>query len=119
MKKMLTATALMLTLAIPGLALASGGALKPGEKVKLCEKQGAYSLLVGHEKCDGVKTHGKIKAIKDGKVEVDVKGKMVTVDEPMAPAAKTMEKTTAPAKADTKMDSKTMAPATAPATDKK
>jgi hypothetical protein len=82
MKKIATAAALIVALTIPGLALASGP--KVGDKVNLCEKQGAYTLLNATDKCDGHKVDGSLKAIKDGKLELDVKGKKVTVDQPKA-----------------------------------
>lgn len=82
MKKIASATALIVALAIPGLALASGP--KVGDKLNLCEKQGAYTLVQGQDKCDGTKVDGSLKAIKDGKMEVDVKGKKVMVNLPKA-----------------------------------
>ncbi|MBI4799940.1 MAG: hypothetical protein HY794_14685 [Desulfarculus sp.] len=92
MKKIASATALIVALAIPGLAFAS--APKVGDKLNLCEKQGAYTLMQAKDKCDGNKVDGSLKAIKDGKMEVDVKGKKVMVDLPKAVDSKA-----APAKA--------------------
>ena len=82
MKKIATAAALIVALTIPGLALASGP--KVGDKLNLCEKQGAYTLLDAKAKCDGHKVDGSLKAIKDGKLEVEVKGKKVLIDQPKA-----------------------------------
>ena len=84
MKKAATAAAMVLALSLPGLALAGG--LKAGDKVNLCEKQGAYTLVQGAAKCDGKTMQGKLVTLKDGKLEVDLKGKKVMVDEPLAPA---------------------------------
>jgi hypothetical protein len=82
MKKIVSATALIVALSIPGLALAAGP--KVGDKLNLCEKQGAYTLLGAKDKCDGTKVDGSLKAIKDGKMELDVKGKKVLIDQPKA-----------------------------------
>ncbi|MFH1034416.1 MAG: hypothetical protein V1806_07905 [Pseudomonadota bacterium] len=86
MKKIITATALIVALSIPGLALAN--APKVGDKLSLCEKQGVYTLLGAKEKCEGSKVDGKLGAIKDGKLEVDVKGKKVMIDQPKATQSK-------------------------------
>ncbi len=103
MKKIVTAAALIAALTIPGLALASTP--KVGDKLNLCEKQGAYTLVQGHGKCDGHKVSGSLQAVKDGKLEVDVKGKKVMVDQPKAVETKApltkapASKTTTPAAA--------------------
>ncbi|MBI5524438.1 MAG: hypothetical protein HY910_17575 [Desulfarculus sp.] len=97
MKKIASATALIVALAIPGLALAS--APKVGDKLNLCEKQGAYTLMQAKDKCDGNKVDGSLKAIKDGKMEVDVKGKKVMVDLPKAVDSKATPAKAMPASA--------------------
>jgi hypothetical protein len=111
MKKIVTATALIVALSISGLALAAGP--KVGDKLNLCEKQGAYTLLSAKDKCDGKKVDGSLKAIKDGKMEVDVKGKKVLIDQPKAVESKAPLTKAAPVKApETKAaPEKTMTPA--------
>ena len=106
MKKIASVTALIVALAIPGLALAS--APKVGDKVNLCEKQGVYTLVQGKDKCDGVKAGGHLSAIKDGKMEVDVKGKKIAVDAPKAGETKAALKNE-PAKTTTKPESRIVA----------